>query len=242
MGRYYYVKSKRGRGVRFYIRLLGFFCIVLGISSFLYLLFPLFSWQFFIRFAFSSSKLESPIPEYLINEPSDLKNLFAASVNSLTRDYTDARNWFENVESGSAQGKVSEYSLSIPKLKIKNALVSTVDYDLSKHLVQYRSPTLPGNSGNVVIFGHSTLPQFFKPTDYKTIFATLHTIKKGDEVTSSLNGVEYRYKVFSITITTPDDTSIFAPSNESIITLVTCTPPGTVWKRLIVKARLQALN
>ena len=242
MGRYYYVKLKRGKGVRFYIRLLGFFCIVLGISSFLYLLFPLFSWQFFLSFALSSSKIESPIPEYLIREPSDVKGLLAASLNSLTRDYTDARNWYDNAEGNAQASNVAAYQLSIPKLKIKNALVSTVDYDLARHLVQYRSPTLPGNKGNVVIFDHSTLPQLFKPADYKTIFATLHTLKKGDEIIASLNGAEYRYKVFSISITDPDDTGIFAPSDESIITLVTCTPPGTVWKRLIIKAKLQNLN
>lgn len=238
MGKYYYVKSKKkGEGVRFYLKITGICCIFFGVFLFAYFFFPLVSYQFFFRFAFASSPMKSPIPEYLINEPSDVKTLFASGFASLTKDYTDARNWYGEVK---ASQKDIAYTLSIPKLKIEHARVR-IDYDLSKHLVHYSGNTQPGERGNTVIFGHSSFPYFFNPADYTTIFATLHTLEEGDEILLSLNSVQYRYKIVSMFITDPEDISIFTPSSESLLTLVTCTPPGTVWKRLIVQAKLQGL-
>src|SRR5690606_26351929 len=130
---------------------------------------------------------------------------------------------------------------SIPKLKIENAIVSTRDYDLEQHLVQYFGTAIPGENGTAVIFGHSTLPSWFDPKNYKTIFATLHTIKTGDEIFITVNGATYKYKIFSILITDPEDTNILSQSyDNSYITIVTCTPPGTIWKRLIVRAALES--
>ncbi|MDO8639815.1 MAG: sortase, partial [bacterium] len=78
--------------------------------------------------------------------------------------------------------------------------------------------------------------------DYKTIFATLHTIKINDEIFVSIEGVSYKYNIYNIIIVDPTDTSIFTQTvDDSYLTLVTCTPPGTIWKRLIVKARLQKI-
>ncbi len=101
---------------------------------------------------------------------------------------------------------------------------------------------MPPDKGTAVIFGHSTLPQLFNPTDYKTIFANAHTLKVGDEITIDANNVQYTYKITSVTITTPDDTSVLAQEyDDSHLVIITCTPPGTIWKRLIVKARLEML-
>lgn len=93
-----------------------------------------------------------------------------------------------------------------------------------------------------MIFGHSTLPQLFDPTNYKAIFATLHTLKAGDTFEVTVDDTSYSYKIFSISITTPDDMNIFSQSyDNSYITLVTCTPPGTIWKRLVIRASLEGL-
>jgi len=141
-----------------------------------------------------------------------------------------------------AVNRPQEFYLTIPKLKIENAEVSTKDYDLEKHLVQYFGTSIPGEKGTAVIFGHSTLPYLFNPKNYKTIFATLHTIEVGDEIYVKVKDISYKYKIFSITITSPDDTNILSQSFDySYITLVTCTPPGTIWKRLIVRAGLDSI-
>ena len=158
--------------------------------------------------------------------------------------YTNAQNWFPNLnlEKQDKNQNASSYTLSIPSLGIDTAIVSTVDYDLAKHLVNYPGTEIPPRNGNSVIFGHSTLPQLFNPKDYKTIFATLYKIKLGDEIFVKSSGVLYKYSVYSIIVVDPLDTSIFAQSyDNSYLTLVTCTPPGTTWKRLIVKTRLEKI-
>ncbi|MDO8461192.1 MAG: sortase, partial [bacterium] len=177
--------------------------------------------------------------------PSNITSLISTSINSLGRtDYTNAQNWFPNLnlEKQNKNQNVESYILSVPSLGVYDATVSTVDYDLAKHLVNYPGTQIPPRNGNSVIFGHSTLPQLFNPKDYKTIFATLYKIKVGNEIFVKSSGVLYKYRVYSIIVVDPLDTSIFAQSyDNSYLTLVTCTPPGTTWKRLIVKTRLEKL-
>lgn len=241
----YYVKKKRNNFKK-YIKLGGVFFITLGIGFFLYFFFPVLSYQVFLAQAFSKSTIEVPIPKYLVINKNNntIASLISQGITSLTTDFTDARNWYPKLtrETGTEK-KVDFYSLSIPKIKIDNAIVSTKDYDLSKHLVQYFGTSIPGEKGTAVIFGHSTLPYLFDPKNYKTIFATLHTIKIGDELYATVDGIKYKYKIFSILITTPEDTNMFSQSyDNSYITLVTCTPPGTIWKRLVVRASLDSIT
>lgn len=236
---YYFVKKKK-RLPKYTKKIAGVLIICCGISILLYFFFPLFIYQ--LVFTFTNSAVEIPVPKYAMvgNENTFVSEM--KGVGGLTTDFNDARNWYPTVHV-SKNTPTAKYTLSIPSLKIQNAEVSTVDYDLSKHLVQYAGTSIPGDNGTSVIFGHSTLPQWFDPKNYKTIFATLHKIKNGDEIYATVNGIKYAYKVFSITITSPEDTNMFEQSyDHSYITIVTCTPPGTVWKRLIVRASLEDLG
>lgn len=217
----------------------GVVIIFAGFVILLYFFFPLISYQIFFG---GADALQTPVPKYAVVGQSSLTSLIAQGVSHLTTDYNDARNWYPTVHASNT-ASVPVYSLSIPKLKIADAQVSTVDYDLSKHLIQYAGSSIPGQNGTAIIFGHSTLPQWFDPKNYKAIFATLHLIKEGDEIITRVNGVTYTYKIFSITITSPEDTNIFAQSyNHPYLTIITCTPPGTVWKRLIVRASLEDMG
>lgn len=241
MPQYYYKKKLRRFNRKKTFRVFGFLSIFMGLAMLLYFFFPIISYQVFLS-AYAQDAVEVPIPKYLIAKKSGIiSELFTQGIQAFAADYTDARRWYPSVISNSNKArKVNEYLLSIPKLKITDATVSTTNYDLTKNLVQYYGTSVPPDNGTAVIFGHSTLPQWFDPKNYKTIFATLHTIKLGDEIDATVNGSKYIYKVYSITITSPEDTNIFSQSyDNSYITLVTCTPPGTTWKRLIVRASLQ---
>lgn len=249
MPKYYFkteqsIKTFSLLGKKTYIKLIGVVCFLAGASLFSYFIFPVISYQLFLAPIFSSSSFESPIPKYLVvNDNRYIPSLFSQSISSLTADYTDARNWYPKYQLDPEKAKISSYTLSIPRLKIVDADVSTVDYDLSQHLIQYSGTSIPGEKGAAIIFGHSTLPQLFDPKNYKAIFATLHTIKIGDELTATVDGITHKYKVFSINITNSEDTNIFSQAfDNSYITLVTCTPPGTVWKRLVVRASLDSLG
>lgn len=135
--------------------------------------------------------------------------------------------------------KITHYNLSIPKLKIENAVVQIGGENLEESLVQYPGTALPGEYGNVVIFGHSVLPQFFNPKNYKTIFSTLPNLKKGDEILIDFDGIRYRYVVVEMSEVSPDDVSILEQRYDGeYLSLVTCVPPGTYFRRLVVKAKL----
>jgi sortase A len=173
----------------------------------------------------------------------NIQTLLSSAVDSLNIDYTNARNWFPQYRPAlgtSIPPVITTFNISIPKLGVKYANVSTIDTDLSHHLVLYPGTVIPPNKGNAVIFGHSTIPSWFNPSDYKTIFATVHTLKVGDQIYTTVNAKEYLYTIVSITITTPDDTTMFAQDSDgSYLTLITCTPPGTTWRRLIIKAKFE---
>jgi len=243
MSKYSYRKTKT-RSLKKLLRICSLIILIIGLSLSIYVLFPLFLWQVYFSPVFASGELLVPIPKTTIATSSNLKSLLASASDNLRGvDYSNPQNWFPSfAPSEKSSPRVSSYTISIPKLNIKDAEVSTVDNLLDNHLVNYQGTGIPPDKGNAVIYGHSTLPQLFNQKDYKTIFATLHTIKVGDEIFVDSDNMIYKYAIFEISIVSPDDTSIFTQHyDESYITLVTCTPPGTTWKRLIVKARLEKI-
>lgn len=137
------------------------------------------------------------------------------------------------------QVKITHYNLSIPVLKIQQAIVEIGGDDLGKSMIHYPGSALPGEVGNSVIFCHSVLPQFFNPRNYKTICSTLPTVEIGDEIIVNFDGVEYRYQIFEMEEVSPNDISVLKQDETGeYLTMVTCVPPGTYLRRLVVKARL----
>lgn len=240
-----YYKKNGGKSRKVFLRALGVLSIGSGILLLLYFFFPILSYHFFLKAAFANdaTSLEVPIPKREVAKDSGDSSLIQAGVDAFTMDSTDARTWYPGVETSVKKNEISGYTLSIPAIDLKDAKVSTTDYDLSSHLVQYYGTITPPKKGTTVIYGHSTLPQLFNPKDYKTIFANLHKIEVGDEIRINVNDAEVVYKIYEKIITTPDDTSVFTQNyDSSYITLVTCTPPGTTWKRLIIKAKIEELE
>ena len=91
-----------------------------------------------------------------------------------------------------------------------------------------------------MIFCHSALPQFFNPTNYKTICATLPTIDVGERIIIRYDGVTYQYQVTELIEVKPDDLSVLDQDySQRSLSLVTCVPPGTYLRRLVVKADLR---
>lgn len=218
------------------------FLVTAGLLLFINAVYPIVAYQLFVSPRFSPSFV-SPTTESAIDQSfGSPRNsaVLGAGINLV--DYTQPVNWsaeakektepLEKLETGT-------YLLSIPKLKINNAKVVVGLDDLKQSLVQYPGTAPPGKFGNTVIFGHSVLPQFFSPTNYSTIFSTLPTLRQGDEIFVEYNAVKYRFVVEQMLEVWPNDISILAQRyDDSYLTLITCVPPGTFLKRLIVRARL----
>lgn len=164
-------------------------------------------------------------------------------------DYTNLSNWFAagalpELQTEKTDRAISEYILDIPKLKIENALVTVGGTDLNHSLVAYSGTALPGEPGAPVIFGHSVLRQFYNPSvknprRYNSIFSTIMTLKTGDEIYVTADGVKYTYVVNNKTEVKPEDVYILTQKYDAKqLKLVTCTPEGTYLRRGVVTAQL----
>ncbi|MDP2649396.1 MAG: sortase [bacterium] len=240
MSKYYKYKKSRKKNYRKLFRFLSLVISLLGVLGIIYVFLPLISWQIYFAPIAASQTITAPIPRTTIVSSSTIQSLLTDAISGV--DYTNAQNWFPSYSTKNVNNKVSFFTLSIPKLGIKDAVVSTIDNDLGSHLVNYGGTALPPDNGTSVIFGHSTLPQWFNPKDYRAIFATLYTLTTGDEFFVNVEDIEYKYKIHNVKVVDPTDTSIFTQDYDtSHIALVTCTPPGTTWKRLVLSAKLEKI-
>lgn len=238
-----YKKGNR-KDVRKIIRFSGLFSSILGIVLGMYTFFPLISYELYIKPAFASQTFAAPIPQKTIITQDYIQSLFKNTATSLRNlGANNAQGWMPTTyKEMEVASQLSNYYISIPKLGIDNANVSTISNNVDEHLVHFPGTNLPPNQGNAAIFGHSTLPQWFDPTDYKAIFATVHTLQIGDAINVTINSQIYTYKIIDISIVEPEQASYFEQNTDgSYLTIVTCTPPGTIWKRLLIKAKLETI-
>ena len=215
MAAYCYLKKKQKKEVPL-LRFLPVVMLVVGLILLGNVFLPIFLYQ--LKSKEFNKPLLTPLAE-AFNEPAD---------------------WFVNPPSFVPfDSKITHYTLTISKLGINKAVVMIGSGDLSKSLVQYPGTALPGQKGNTVIYGHSVLPQFFNSKNYKTIFSTLPTLKEGDDLLLDFDGITYKYKVIKLFEVTPKDTSVLEQHFDGeYLSLITCAPPGTYLRRLIVRARL----
>lgn len=216
--------------------------MILGGGILAWALSPIIGFLVFTAPLFST--VISPLPDTITESRIAPKVLAAqpADEGESRVDFTNANIWFPSLPQKKSATKIGSYTLSIPKLKIYQATVIIAGDDLNKSLIHYGGTALPGEYGNTVIFGHSILPQFYSPKDYRAIFSTLPTLVLGDEVFIEYDEVRYRYVIFESTLTKPGDLSPLEQRfDDSFITLITCAPPGTYLLRLNVKARLQSI-
>lgn len=241
-----YVYKKKDNSLKkkaFYY--LSYFFLISGSFMFFWSFYPIISFEIYSNF-FLKQKVISPLKnsnENFLSKTNSILGETSIFSNNL-RDFTKASIWFPSIERNKfvKNFSVKEYLLSIPKINIENARVIVGGEDLSKSLVHYLPETFPGEYGNVVILGHSTLPQLYNPKDYKTIFTFLPSLEKGDIIKIKINDIEYEYVVYDMFVVNPEEVHVLKQQKDAAyLTLITCVPPGTFLKRLVVKAKLRLI-
>lgn len=92
----------------------------------------------------------------------------------------------------------------------------------------------PGQKGNTVILGHSSA-DVFAPGNYKFIFVQLNRLAVGDLFYLDYGGKRYTYKVSQTKVINPNQIDqLNLGTDKPYATLVTCDPPGTVARRLLI--------
>jgi sortase A len=210
------------------------FFLFSGLLMFFSVIFPIL--QFQLGYSTKFNQILNPLSNQFYNRDGSV-------LGNTNSDYTELSNWFVNssqvVSQAGENTTTSTYFVSIPKLKIDQAEVIYGSSDLKKSLIQYPKTALPGQFGSPVIFGHSVLPQFFNPKSYITIFSTLYKLQQGDEIYVDYDHVRYKYVVEEMFEVQPTDLSVLEQRFDGrYLTLITCSPPGTYLRRLVVKAQI----
>ncbi|OGG08995.1 hypothetical protein A2154_00185 [Candidatus Gottesmanbacteria bacterium RBG_16_43_7] len=249
MAYYRYVKSYQYRSFS-WRPVVPFGLITIGVLLLTWVTWPILSFKLLKSSVFLGTV--SPLPDlsYLTSD-NPKTEVLAAYTQKETRStavgdpYSDPDIWFPALPQERDSKDIQEYYLSIPKLKIHNARVIVAGDDLNVSLIHYGGTAMPGEFGNTIIFGHSTLPALFNPKDYHTIFSSLPTLKPqsedqdGDEIFIKFDGITYKYVVIDMVVTAPSDLTPLAQNYDGMyLTLITCVPPGTYWERLNIKAKL----
>lgn len=240
MAMYRYVKEVKTPRSKI-ARIVSFVFIISGFVVLLWTVWPILAFSTFTESLF----VNTVSPVGMDNKGAQSSALASMNIQDPTivandEVYSNANTWFPTKPQKKINTIVNTYMLSIPKLRIDRAMVTVAGDSLNESLVHYGGTPLPGQYGNTVIFGHSTLPQFYNPKSYKTVFSMLPTLQKGDEIDIHYDGVDYTYSIYDMVVVDPTDLSPLEQRfDDSYLTLVTCVPPGTYWKRLNVKAKLE---
>lgn len=146
------------------------------------------------------------------------------------------------ITDGSAVGP--DYKIIIPKINLEAPIVTGLSDNAEKVLqealeggvVHYPGTPNPGELGNSVAFGHSS-SNLFNRGAHKFVFVRLHQLEIGDTYAINYNGKQYVYKVIIRETVKPEQVEVLYRQPEgkpAVSTLITCDPPGTANKRLII--------
>lgn len=130
----------------------------------------------------------------------------------------------------------SHDGLIIPKMLLETPLIEGPKRDsfalLNKGAWRLPFTSSPDKGGNTVIAGHR-----FSYTGPRGIFYFLNKLEPGDDIGLWYQGNLYRYRVESSRTHAATDTYVQEPTEDTRLTLYTCTPLWNPVNRLVVVAK-----
>lgn len=140
----------------------------------------------------------------------------------------------------------TEYGIVIEKINANARIIPGVNPASEKEYVKALSlgvaealgSTPPGQPGNLYLFSHSTDAPW-NIVRFNAVFYLLKELEAGDRVIVFYQNKRFDYVVFDKRVVEASDVSYLTNRYEApVLTLQTCDPPGTLLKRLIVRAKL----
>ncbi len=139
-----------------------------------------------------------------------------------------------------------EFGIVIPKIGANARVIANVDpYNsreyqdaLTRGVAHARGTAVPGAVGNVFLFAHSS-EDFYNALRYNAVFYLINKLEPGDEIDLYYRNTKFVYRVTGKKIVGANDVSYLrGESAKPILTLMTCWPPGTTLKRILVFGEL----
>jgi LPXTG-site transpeptidase (sortase) family protein len=136
-----------------------------------------------------------------------------------------------------------DFGIVIPKISANAKVIAEVDsqnsdiyqWALTKGVAHAKGSSYPGEHGNIFIFAHSSA-DFFEANRYNAVFYLLSKLETGDDIYLFYKKQKYHYRVAEKKTVGADDVKYLEKNAGDQLTLMTCWPPGTTIKRLIVVA------
>lgn len=143
----------------------------------------------------------------------------------------------------SSVAPTAEPQVIIPKINVQIPVIydlpsgdeQTVQTALESGVAHYPTTPKPGSQGNAAFFGHSS-NNIFNKGKYKFAFVLLQQLVEGDTFYLTYDKKIYVYKVISKKVVEPNQVEVLdpIPGKSATATLITCDPPGTSLRRLVV--------
>ncbi|MFH0773117.1 MAG: sortase [bacterium] len=136
------------------------------------------------------------------------------------------------------------FSVVIPKIGANARIIAGVDtanereYSeaLKLGVAQALGTAFPGEGGHIFLFAHST-DYWWNVSTYNAVFYLLGKLEKGDDINIFYKGERFVYRVIDSKIVNPSEVEyITRKTDKEFLTLQTCWPLGTTFKRLLVFA------
>lgn len=141
-----------------------------------------------------------------------------------------------------------EFGIVVPKIGANSRIVPDVDpfnsavYQraLTLGVAHAKGTAKPGQGANIFLFSHSSV-NFYEASRYNSVFYLLNKLDKKDKVELYYQGIKYEYTVTDTRTVNPNEVQYLRPETRGreTVTLMTCWPPGTTYKRLLVIAERQ---
>lgn len=140
----------------------------------------------------------------------------------------------------------TDFGIVIEKINANARVIPNVDPGsetayaeaLSRGVAHAKGTVFPGQVGNIYLFSHS-VDAPWNIVRFNAVFYLLNKLERGDTVSMFYRGRRYDYVVYDKVVASPNDTQYLTNKyGDSVLTLQTCDPPGTLLNRLVVRARL----
>lgn len=137
-----------------------------------------------------------------------------------------------------------EFGIIVPKINANAKIIPNVDpfnsveYQkaLTRGVAHAKGSAFPGEGKNTFLFSHSSV-NFFEALRYNSVFYLLSKMERGDPIDIYYRNIRYTYTVADVrTVPSSAVQYLFTVPQTETLTLMTCWPPGTTYKRLIVIA------
>lgn len=171
-----------------------------------------------------------------------LGKLFFVPLSQEITYFTNHRS--QNDSTSELQPPNTDYAIVIPKIGAAAPIVKDVDpldsiiYQkaLTKGVAHAKGTANPGENGSIFLFAHSSA-DLFTASKYNSVFYLVHHLSQGDEIKLWYQGIEHRYQVSSKEYVEASQVEYLTEkSSAEILTLMTCWPPGTTIRRLVIQA------